>query len=159
MPAQRPSLLKATAPWFVGSLVASAAFIAIGIGGNPVGLVIIGLAPWIFWLGPLHGAWRARQALDRFAEEVHGVPEASSPILGYPTLRWPAHGLEVEGRFRGPVALGLSVRVDGEEGVARVDTTGPARSHEPPSRGGSSGSEEARSRSSRAVQAKEPAGQ
>lgn len=120
MPANRPSVLKATLVWFVPAFVASALLFSIGLGGNPVGLVIITAAPWLFWLGPLVGALRARRALDAFAEEIPSQPEASCPLLGYPTLSWPGRGLEVEGRFRGPAGVKLVARSRGEEGVVKV---------------------------------------
>lgn len=120
MPGNRPSLLKATALWFAGALVGSVALFSIGRGGDPVGLAMITLLPWLFWLGPLYGAWRGRQALERFAEEIPEGPEASSPILGYPTLSWPERGFSVEARFRGPRVVALVLTVEGE-GTVRFD--------------------------------------
>jgi len=119
MPSDRPSLLRTTAPWFVGALLASATLFLVGIGGNPLGHVMITLLPWLFWVGPAIGARRSLAVLDEFAEEVGGTPEVLNPILGYPTLRWPEHGLEVEVRYRGMRVMGVFVHVD-DEGTAKV---------------------------------------
>ena len=121
MSPNRPSILRSTVLWLVPSLLGSVALFTIGLGGNPVGLVMITLLPWLFWLGPGIGAWRSVRLLDRFAAEVPGEPAASSPVLGYPTLRWPEHGVEAEVRYRGPSVTGIFVHVDGE-GTAK--TTG-----------------------------------
>jgi len=120
MSSDRPSVLRSTAPWFVGSLLGSAALFTIGLGGNPVGLVMVTLLPWLFWLGPAIGAWRSRRVLDRFAEEVPERPKASSPVLGYPTLKYPGHGFSAEVRYRGPSVRGLFIH-DGEGMVAPAD--------------------------------------
>lgn len=119
MPANRPSLLRATAPWFAGALLGSLFFLVAGWGGNPLGHAIVTLAPWLFWLGPAYGTRKGLQALDRFAREVPEAAEASSPLLGYPTLRWPERGLAVEARTYGPSLVGLVLTVEGE-GTARV---------------------------------------
>jgi hypothetical protein len=125
MAEDRPSLLKATAPWFAGALVASAALFWIGRGGDPVGHAMITALPWLFWAGPAVGAWRGLRVLDDFAEEVPGRPEARAPLLGYPSLAWPEHGVEAEVRTRGLSVMGLFVHVEGQ-GTAKAPT-GDAR--------------------------------
>ena len=122
MASARPSILRSTAPWFVGSFLGSVVLFVVGLGGNPIGLVMITLLPWLFWVGPAIGAWRSCRVLDRFAEEVPGDAEASSPVLGYPTLRWPEHGFEAEVRYRGLTVMGLFIHVEGE-GTAKASTT------------------------------------
>lgn len=118
---ERPSILRSTALWFGGALLGSVVLFLLGLGGNPAGLVMITLLPWLFWLGPAIGAWRSCRLLDRFAAAVPGKAEASSPILGYPTLRWPQHGFEVEIRYHGISVMGLFIHVDGA-GTAKATT-------------------------------------
>jgi hypothetical protein len=91
MAEDRPSLLKATAPWFAAALVGSVAMFALGLGGNPVGHAMITALPWLFWAGPAIGTWRGLRVLDNFAEEVPGRPEARAapgvPIAGVARAR------------------------------------------------------------------------
>lgn len=116
MRSDRLSVLKATLPYAVPAWLAALAFAVIGrLDPVALGLSVVALAT--FWGPQLAGAYRVRSALERFATEVPGSPQASTSVLGTMTLTWPGLDLEVEGHRRAFRARRLVIRL-GDEAYA-----------------------------------------
>jgi hypothetical protein len=114
----RWSTVKTTSPWLAVSVAASATLVYVGWSGNPVGLVMIAVLPFLFWVAPLASAWRGKRALGRFADEIsdeiNEEPEYSCAFTNEQKLRWAEHDIEAVARSNRGFDASLVVR-EGDE--------------------------------------------